>query len=150
MTPAEQHAAVLASLAMLEKANHLADRAPWRLLEAPWSDSPGAARSWDVETDLGYWELGPGGEWNARLTTFLRDGATAMLAGKRRTLERHPPVTVTYGYDLASMAQCRSCAEKCHSSSGVRCDDPIDGAWPCDDWRDAAAGLPNLPEGIVR
>ena len=69
------------------------------------------------------------------------------LDGRRRILERHAPVmTVPYGSGLSPMAQCGACAALCHSSSGLRCEEPIDGPWPCEDYRDAAAGL--LPEAV--
>lgn len=38
---------------------------------------------------------------------------------------------------------CEHCASLCHSSSGMNCDEPTDGAWPCATAR--ALGLDQFP-----
>jgi hypothetical protein len=34
--------------------------------------------------------------------------------------------------DAAGRKICEHCAELCHSHSGLQCDEPTDGAWPCE------------------
>lgn len=62
-------------------------------------------------------------------------------AGRRRILERHAPEMVNRHGTITPVPQCETCAGMCHSRSGLACDEPVDGLWPCDEYRDAAAGL---------
>jgi hypothetical protein len=130
VTPAEQHTAALAALAELEEMNLLAADGPWQVREAKFDDGSGI-RSWDVETDLGYFEIGSASwdEWSARLVVAHRNSATVVLAGRRRILERHAPSTVLLPHLIDRAG---TTAPAC---SG--CDD----TWMCADYRDAAAGL---------
>lgn len=76
----------------------------------------------------------------SNVSTRLRAGLADSLASRHRRLEWHAPEMVEQ-YDAAHVPQCETCARKCHSHSGIMCDQPVDGLWPCDEYRDAAAGL---------
>jgi hypothetical protein len=73
----------------------------------------------------------------------------ALFAGVRRIIERHAPTMTEALPWRPSTPQCETCAALCHSSSGILCEQPVDGPWPCADYLDAAAMLATgLPTGV--
>ena len=51
----------------------------------------------------------------------------ALVAAVEAVLELHKEV----GSWRSGVYQCGQCAELCHSTSGLGCEDPIDAVWPC-------------------
>ena len=64
----------------------------------------------------------------AHIVTQQPARVLAQLAGRRRIVERHTPIILTDG-----AAYCRHCPDPDHPDWSE--------AWPCDDYRDAAADL---------
>lgn len=60
-------------------------------------------------------------------------GQLAEVEAKRRILDLHPPFT-----DHAGRVRCETCAELCHSRSGLGCNDPVDAMYPCETVDDIA------------
>ena len=50
-----------------------------------------------------------------------------LVAAVKAVLELHKEV----GSWRSGVYQCGQCAELCHSTSGLGCEDPIDAVWPC-------------------
>lgn len=67
----------------------------------------------------------------------------------RAVVELHKPVEETaYSAGLpVKVWICWHCASLCHSGSGLSCDDPRDGAYPCADIRTIAEALGVSVEG---
>lgn len=126
-TPAaDRHAAVLTGLDRLETTLASASPSPWRWLDQlPPDASVGPGSGLVTAAD----DLPPA-DVEAILT--LRNSAAAVLAGRRRIVERHAPNNlgsrITYCGDAPHLDDLES--------------------WPCDDYRDAAADL--LPEGDTK
>ena len=120
VTPAERHAAVLAGLDRLDAALAASSPAPWRWLDELPPDAPRGPGS-GLVTDAD--DLPPA---DVEAILLLRNSAAAVLAGRRRIIERHAPHRWPDG-----VVWCRECAERAD--------------WPCVDYRDAAADL--LPDG---
>jgi hypothetical protein len=66
------------------------------------------------------------------LPNDLTDVGIEMNAARRRALERHRPTT----YAGDTRVWCGRCRPTC-------------AAWPCDDYRDAVAGLPRIPDAVT-
>lgn len=146
MTPEERHAVVLAGLSRL--GGHLADTSgvPWRVVKGA---DPGFFGV-DIAGPAGA-VAGHVGILDADVIVDLRNTAAAVLRGRRRIVERHAPtlksaVRSVYatGPEEPPIVFCETCASLCHSSSGISCEQPTDGPWPCPDYLDAAADL--LPD----
>ena len=65
-------------------------------------------------------------EWDALTDGAIHD-VPALLAAVEAVLELHKEV----GSWRSGVYQCGQCAELCHSTSGLGCEDPIDAVWPC-------------------
>lgn len=128
MTPDELHRAVLAALDAAGTALVRSTAPPWHA-----GDSPGFRTDFVLSSGQGRRRVADGlSRQDAHLVAALRNTAAAAYGGARRIIERH--VHRTYG--PASLWDCAWC-------------DAPDG-WPCDDYRDAAAVIPNLPEEVSR
>jgi len=68
------------------------------------------------------------------------DRVLAEVAAKRSLMAGHEPVE-NWGYQKF---QCRECASKCHSRSGLSCDQP-DAPWPCEILRALAQPYASRP-----
>ncbi|MFG1846751.1 hypothetical protein [Micromonospora carbonacea] len=76
----------------------------------------------------------------------------AELDAQRRILELHAPRALPAAYSAVdkvmyrpAVTQCEHCDELCHSDSGLACDDPVDGLWPCPTVRTVAAAFSTEP-----
>lgn len=131
MTPAERHAAVLAGLDRLAALDAAATPDRWlevdlrRVLVGHRDGSPLAAPPVLARAD------------DAALVLTLRNAAAAVIAGRRRIIERHGPDP---DGDHRFCSRCVAEAPR----------GPVPVPWPCDDWRDAAADLlPAADDAIV-
>lgn len=70
------------------------------------------------------------GRADAEVIVGLRNTASAVLAGRRRIIERHAPSVTTLPHYV----------DQARTRTAPACDG-CDGTWPCDDYRDAAADL---------
>lgn len=125
MTPAELHAEVLAALDAAADAG-LPTPAPW------WvgaSLSPFSPTS--IVADDGRRTLARDVPWrDAHLVVALRNTASSAYAAARRIIERHAPMA----------------SGRCDHCWGRRRADTV---WPCPDYRDAAAMVPNMPKEVA-
>lgn len=73
-------------------------------------------------------------------------------AALRAVVELHAPVKLRiYSAGVpVEVAVCDHCASLCHSRSGLGCDEPRDGAYPCEDIRTIAEQLGVTTEGDDR
>ena len=65
-------------------------------------------------------------EWAALTDGAIHD-VPALVAAIESVLVMHKRV----GSWRPGVYQCGQCAELCHSTSGLGCEDPIDAVWPC-------------------
>lgn len=127
MKPAELHAAVLAALSAACNAVADSTGGPWHVGDAVDPLSPCNLHS--AQDGRG---VADGLSWqDAHMLAALRNTAPAALRGARRIIERHTPA----GSDC-----CSACLGHLYAAA----------EWPCADYRDAAAVIPNLPEEVAR
>ena len=66
-------------------------------------------------------------EADAQFIAHARSDVPALVAAVQAVLAQHKCVESW----RSGVYQCGHCAELCHSTSGLGCDDPIDAVWPC-------------------
>lgn len=127
MRPAELHAEVLAALGRAGSAVADATAPPWQV-----GDPPG------LRTDFVLSGRQDGrrvaellSRWDAHLIVAAVNNASSAYRGARRIIERHAPM---------ESGACDTCWGHLYA----------DAAWPCDDYRDAALVIPNLPPEVTR
>jgi hypothetical protein len=129
-TAEARHARNLAIVDALLAIEAAASAAPWRAQRVPASHGLGAdvAQLHQVAeaAPRGFYMLAPGEIHgpDAALAAVLRNGARAQLEARRRVLERHRP-------SQYAPPDCSRCADSYENP------DPF----PCEDYRDAEAGL---------
>jgi len=64
---------------------------------------------------------------DAEFVAHARTDVPVLVAAVEAVLELHKEV----GSWRSGVYQCGQCAELCHSTSGLGCEDPIDAVWPC-------------------
>jgi hypothetical protein len=141
MTPADRHAAVLARLADLEGIARSAQPFGAWYQESSKDVAGGEGRSplllgeehEDDVDDLEDWIFTAATRGDAaHIVAQQPRTVLAVLAGRRRIVERHAPVDM--GAHRANPVGCPICQGAYYTVE----------SWPCDDYRDAAADL--LPE----
>lgn len=88
-------------------------------------------------------------EWEVWAPSPAAEPLGQIRIAAREVLELHKPV----GHDLWSSQgkrlgwQCEECASRCHSGSGLSCDQPLDAEYPCETVKVISAALGVTTDG---